>query len=40
MTEIWPTRRRASGMGLAYGVGNSGKIVGPLGLALRQSLSS
>jgi putative MFS transporter len=34
MTEIWPTRLRASGMGLAYGVGNSGKIVGPLGLAL------
>jgi putative MFS transporter len=34
MTEIWPTRLRASGMGLAYGVGNSGKIIGPLGLAL------
>ena len=34
MAEIWPTRLRASGMGLAYGVGNSGKIVGPLGLAL------
>jgi putative MFS transporter len=34
MNEIWPTRLRASGMGLAYGVGNSGKIVGPLGLAL------
>jgi len=34
MSEIWPTRLRASGMGLAYGVGNSGKILGPLGLAL------
>jgi len=34
MAEIWPTRLRASGMGLAYGVGNSGKILGPLGLAL------
>jgi len=34
MSEIWPTRLRASGMGLAYGVGNSGKIIGPLGLAL------
>jgi putative MFS transporter len=34
MAEIWPTRLRASGMGLAYGVGNSGKIFGPLGLAL------
>src|SRR2546425_4663190 len=34
MTEIWPTRLRASGMGLGYGVGNSGKIIGPLGLAL------
>ena len=34
MAEIWPTRLRASGMGLGYGVGNSGKIIGPLGLAL------
>jgi len=34
MAEIWPTRLRASGMGLAYGVGNSGKILGPLGLAV------
>ena len=34
MSEIWPSRLRASGMGLAYGVGNSGKIIGPLGLAL------
>jgi MFS transporter, putative metabolite:H+ symporter len=34
MAEIWPTRLRASGMGLGYGVGNSGKILGPLGLAL------
>jgi len=34
MAEIWPTRLRASGMGFCYGVGNSGKILGPLGLAL------
>lgn len=34
MAEIWPTRLRTSGMGLCYGVGNSGKILGPLGLAL------
>jgi MFS transporter, putative metabolite:H+ symporter len=34
MAEIWPTRLRASGMGLGYGVGNFGKIIGPLGLAL------
>jgi MFS transporter, putative metabolite:H+ symporter len=34
MAEIWPTRLRASGMGLCYGVGNSGKILGPLGLAV------
>jgi MFS transporter, putative metabolite:H+ symporter len=34
MAEIWPTGLRASGMGLCYGVGNSGKILGPLGLAL------
>ena len=27
-------RLRASGMGLSYGVGNLGKIIGPLGLAL------
>jgi MFS family permease len=34
MAEIWPTRLRASGMGLCYGVGISGKILGPLGLAV------
>jgi putative MFS transporter len=34
MAEVWPTRMRASGMGLGYGVGNMGKIIGPLGLAL------
>ena len=34
LAEVWPARLRASGMGLAYGVGNLGKILGPLGLAL------
>jgi putative MFS transporter len=35
MSEIWPARLRSSGMGMSYGVGNlSGKILGPLGLAL------
>ena len=34
MAEVWPARLRASGMGLGYGVGNLGKILGPLGLAL------
>ena len=34
LAEVWPARLRASGMGLAYGVGNLGKIIGPLGLAL------
>jgi len=34
LAEVWPNRRRASGMGFAYGVGNLGKIIGPLGLAL------
>jgi putative MFS transporter len=34
MAEVWPARLRASGMGLGYGVGNTGKIIGPLGLAL------
>ena len=29
-----PARLRASGIGLGYGVGNMGKILGPLGLAL------
>jgi putative MFS transporter len=34
MAEVWPLRLRASGMGFGYGVGNLGKIIGPLGLAL------
>jgi MFS transporter, putative metabolite:H+ symporter len=34
MAEVWPARLRASGMGFGYGVGNLGKIIGPLGLAL------
>jgi putative MFS transporter len=34
LAEVWPARLRASGMGLGYGVGNMGKILGPLGLAL------
>ncbi|MBV9827432.1 MAG: MFS transporter [Alphaproteobacteria bacterium] len=32
--EIWPAGLRASGMGFTYGVGNLGKVIGPLGLAL------
>jgi MFS transporter, putative metabolite:H+ symporter len=34
MAEVWPTGLRASGMGFGYGVGNFGKIISPLGLAL------
>ena len=34
IAEVWPSRLRASGMGFSYGVGNLGKIIGPLGLAL------
>jgi putative MFS transporter len=34
LAEVWPARLRASGMGFCYGVGNLGKIIGPLGLAL------
>src|SRR5262249_52491800 len=34
LAEVWPARLRASGMGLGYGAGNLGKILGPLGLAL------
>jgi MFS transporter, putative metabolite:H+ symporter len=34
LAEVWPTGLRASGMGLGYGVGNLGKIISPLGLAL------
>ena len=32
--EVWPARLRASGMGFGFGLGNFGKILGPLGLAL------
>ena len=32
--EVWPSRLRASGMGFGFGIGNFGKILGPLGLAL------
>jgi len=34
LAEVWPTGLRASGMGLGYGIGNLGKIISPLGLAL------
>jgi putative MFS transporter len=34
IAEVWPSRLRASGMGFSYGIGNLGKIIGPLGLAL------
>jgi putative MFS transporter len=34
LAEVWPNRLRASGMGFSYGIGNFGKILGPLGLAL------
>jgi putative MFS transporter len=34
LAEVWPNRLRASGMGFSYGIGNMGKIIGPLGLAL------
>src|ERR1700674_5617841 len=34
MAEMWPSRLRASGLGLAYGAGNLGKFIGPAGLAL------
>jgi putative MFS transporter len=34
MAELWPSRLRASGMGLGYGVGNLGKFIGPAGLAV------
>jgi putative MFS transporter len=32
--EIWPAGLRTSGMGFGYGLGNLGKVIGPLGLAL------
>jgi MFS transporter, putative metabolite:H+ symporter len=31
---VWPNGLRTSGMGFSYGIGNLGKIIGPLGLAL------
>jgi len=31
--EVWPSWLRTSGMGVAYGFGGIGKIIGPLGLA-------
>jgi MFS transporter, putative metabolite:H+ symporter len=34
MAEVWPTGLRASGLGFGYGVGNIGKIISPLGLAV------
>ena len=34
LAEVWPNRLRASGMGFSYGIGNLGKIIGPLGLAM------
>jgi len=34
MAEVWPSRLRASGMGLAYGFGNLGKFIGQAGLAV------
>jgi MFS transporter, putative metabolite:H+ symporter len=32
--EVWPAALRASGMGVGYGTGNIGKVIGPLGLAI------
>src|SRR5215467_1826772 len=34
IAEVWPNRLRGSGMGFSYGIGNLGKIIGPLGLAV------
>ncbi len=34
MAEVWPIGLRASGLGFGYGVGNFGKIISPLGLAV------
>jgi hypothetical protein len=34
LAEVWPAGLRTSGMGLDSGVGNLGKIRGPLGLFL------
>jgi MFS transporter, putative metabolite:H+ symporter len=32
--EVWPAHLRTTGMGLSYGFGGLGKIIGPLGLAV------
>jgi len=34
MAEVWPSKLRASGMGVGYGFGNLGKFIGPAGLAV------
>ena len=34
MAEVWPSKLRASGMGIGYGVGNLGKFIGPAGVAV------
>jgi hypothetical protein len=34
MAEIWPNRLHGSGMGFGYSIGNSGRIVGTLALAV------
>jgi MFS transporter, putative metabolite:H+ symporter len=34
MAELWPAQLRASGFGLAYGISNLGKLIGPAGLAV------
>jgi putative MFS transporter len=33
MAEVWPSKLRARGLGVGYGVGNLGKFIGPAGLA-------
>jgi MFS family permease len=35
IAEVWPNRLSASGMGFSYGIGNLGKIIGPLGFGNR-----
>ena len=32
-SEVWPTRLKTTGMGMAYGLGGLGKVIGPAGLA-------
>ena len=34
LAEVWPATLRASGMGVGYGTGNIGKVIGPLELAV------